>query len=388
MNDSLNSFWLGRNPAPSSRLPYLLRLPVAGEGRIFLAAADTWPRGKDVYCQERAEWPGEADIIEEVPVEACWRSGAAVHLTLRRARARRSLFLWTRSHGREVIFWRSQTSMRGARPGVRVPQARGLAGPLEIAVDVAERYPWRFAHQQARTVRRGLPVGDYAVLRDGAVVAAVERKRVADLAHAAVDGQLALTLGELGSLRHAALVVEGRLSDVIKEGRRGDVRPGWLLNVLAALQVAHPRVSWMFAETPRLAQEWAHRWLAACARDDRAAADHPARAPAIGEPVFQPTLPYGPTLLDANARRAVLLSEARAGRAWTSGDAAARCRVTQPTAARDLKGLVRDGLLRAQGSRRAPRYVAAGSAPAASEVPPSDAMSRKPSSRALSVRDP
>ncbi len=373
VNDSLNSFWLGRNPVPSSRLPYLLRLPVAGEGRIFLAAADTWPRGKDVYCQERTEWPGEADLLEEVPVEACWRSGAAVHLTLRRARARRSLFVWTRSHGREVIFWRSQTSMRGARPGIRVPQARGLEGPIEIAVDVAERYPWRFAGQQARTVRRGLPVGDYAIVRDGAVVAAVERKRVADLAHAAVDGQLGLTLGELGRLAHGALIVEGRLSDIIKEGRRGDVRPGWLLNVVAALQVAHPGVSWMFAETPRLAQEWAHRWLAACARADRAATDHPARVPAIGEPAFQPALPYGPALLDRRARRAILLNEARTGRAWTSAEAAARCRVTRPTATGDLAALAREGLLKVEGSRRTRRYVAATAEPALSDIAPVDA---------------
>lgn len=41
--------WIGHNPA-SSRLPYVLRLPVAGEGRIFLATRETWPRGKDVFC--------------------------------------------------------------------------------------------------------------------------------------------------------------------------------------------------------------------------------------------------------------------------------------------------------------------------------------------------
>ena len=74
------------------------------------------------------------------------------------------------------------------------------------------------------------------------------------------------------------------ISDVFKEGRRGDVRPGWLLNVVVALQVAHPGVAWMFAETPRLAQEWARRWLAACAAADLATADHPARPIAIGEP--------------------------------------------------------------------------------------------------------
>src|SRR5207247_2531151 len=85
------TFWVGRSPATSSRLPYLLRLPVSGEGRLFLAARETWPRGTDVFCHQLAEWPVEAEVIEEVSVEACWRVGAAVHLVLRRARQRRSL---------------------------------------------------------------------------------------------------------------------------------------------------------------------------------------------------------------------------------------------------------------------------------------------------------
>lgn len=32
--DPLTTFWIDRNPASGSRLPYLLRLPVAGEGPI------------------------------------------------------------------------------------------------------------------------------------------------------------------------------------------------------------------------------------------------------------------------------------------------------------------------------------------------------------------
>ncbi|HUG06588.1 MAG TPA: hypothetical protein VMQ78_08605 [Candidatus Limnocylindria bacterium] len=70
------TFWIGRNPATTSRLPYVLR--------------------------------------EEVPVEACWRAGAAVHLVLRRARQRRSLFVWTRKGERTLAFWRSEALMRRA----------------------------------------------------------------------------------------------------------------------------------------------------------------------------------------------------------------------------------------------------------------------------------
>ncbi len=350
MGEESPTFWIGRNPG-SRRLPYLLRLPVRGEGRIFLAARETWPRGTDVFCHQVAEWPPEAEIIEEVPVEACWRVGAAVHLVLRRPRNRRSLFVWTRKGERSLIFWRSEATMRQARPGIRVPLARDFGERLTVAIDVGERYPWRFAG--AEIVRRRLPIGDYALLRDDRVVAAIERKTPPDLATAAVGGQLGLALAELGQVRHAAIVVEGRLSDVVKAAER--VRPGWLLNVVAALQVEHPGVSWMFAETRQLAQDWAHRWLAAASRVESPRAIPLLDERALGEAQF--TYEGRPRLQDASARRTVLLEEARAGTAWTSRAAAERCNVTQVTAAADLKALVREGALRVEGSGRRRRYV-------------------------------
>ncbi len=358
MPDALASFWIGRNPSGSSRLPYLLRLPVSGEGRIFLAARETWPRGKDVFCHQLSEWPPEAEVIEEVPVEACWRAGAAVHLVLRRRTNRRSLFVWTRARGRPVIFWRSAASMGAARPSIRVPQARGLERSLEIAVDAKERYPWRFPGKGATLVRRDLPVGDYAVVREGLVVAAVERKTVADLATAAVAGQLGLALAELERLPHAAVAVEGRWSDLVKTADRADMRAGWLLNVVAALQVAHPRVTWQFAETPKVAQDWAYRWLSACAKADRERFQIPLlEERAIADPVALAEPAAGSWILDASERRALLLREAGAGAGWTSRSAAERCGVTQATASEDLKALVRDGRLRAEGSGRSRRYV-------------------------------
>lgn len=348
------TFWIGRNPAAESRLPYLLRLPVSGEGRIFLAARETWPRGTDVFCYQLPEWPAEAEVIEEVPVEACWRVGAAVHLVLRRRTNRRSLFVWTKKGERTLVFWRSEATMRRARPGIRVPLARAFDERLTVAVDLGERYPWRFTGREVTTERRRLPVGDYALVKDDEVVAVVERKTAADLARAAVGGQLGLVLAELGQLRHAALVVEGRLSDVLKAGDRA--RPGWLLNIVAALQVEHPRVSWMFAETRQLAEDWAHRWLAAASR-----LEQPRAIPLLDERAFgEAPIAYEgkPRMLDASARRSLLLREAEAGTLWTSRGAAERCGVTQVTALGDLAALVREGALRKEGAGSKRRYRA------------------------------
>ncbi|MBI3521499.1 MAG: ERCC4 domain-containing protein [Chloroflexi bacterium] len=354
MADDPQLFWIGRNPSGGTRLPYLLRLPVSGEGRIFLATRDTWPRGTDVFCLQVSEWPAEAEIVEQIPVESCWRAGAAIHLVLRRPRQRRSLFVWTRKGDRTLVFWRSNASMRRARPGIRVPLARAFDERLLVAVDIGERYPWRFAFRDVGTERRRLPVGDYALIENDQVVAAVERKTPHDLATSSVDGHLRLALAELSGLPHAALVVEGRLSDAIKAAGEGRVRPGWLLNVVAALQIEFPSVTWMFAETRQLAEDWAYRWLGAAARFRR-----PRALPLLDERAFgEAPISYaaGTRVLDATARRTLLLREAESGTEWTSRTAAARCGVTQVTAASDLRALVAANGLEPLGRGRARRY--------------------------------
>lgn len=355
MAASDTTFWIGRRSAATSRLPYVLRLLVSGEGRLFLAVRETWPRGTDVFCHQLPAWPDDAEIIEEVPIEACWRVGAAVHLVLRRARQRRSLFVWTKKGDRTLVFWRSEASMRRSRPGIRVPLARDFGERMKVAVDSGERYAWRFSARPVTVERRRLPVGDYALVVGDELTAAVERKTAQDLASAATSGQLGLTLAELGQTRHGAIVVEGRLSDVIKEADER-VRPGWLMNIIAALQVEHPRVAWMFAETRQLAEEWAYRWLAAAAR-----ADGPRAIPLLDERALgEARVAYEgtPRLLDAAARRARLLEAANAGAEWTSRAAARSSGVTQVTAAADLAALVREGRLHVTGAGTKRRYVA------------------------------
>src|SRR6266498_888626 len=114
---------IARNPDTDSRLPYLLHVPLAG-GMVFRT-----------------------------------------------------------SRGRDVVFWQSPRTRKQARPNVRVPTARaaGIA-ELTVVVDSHEQYPYRFATQQVRTVRRALPCGDYGQILDGRLVAAaVERKSMPDL---------------------------------------------------------------------------------------------------------------------------------------------------------------------------------------------------------------
>jgi hypothetical protein len=268
-------FLIARNPDDESSLPFLLRIPL-GDAGVVLKARDTWPRTGKVYCHRSDEgWPAEPDVVEQVPVRSCVRRGAAIELVLDRSRENRSQFVLTQARGRQVVFWQTARTAKQARPNVGLPTARAAGvGELEILVDTHERYPWKFSHQQARTTRRPLPAGDYAVELDGQVVAAVERKTIDDLSTSLTTGRLRYALAELSALPRAAVVVEGKYSRVFDLRH---VRPSVVADGIAECQARYPNVPVIFAENRALAQEWTYRFLAAALHElvlDHAAAPH------------------------------------------------------------------------------------------------------------------
>lgn len=253
-------FVVARNPDAGSSLPYLLRLPLAG-GDVMLKARETWPRTGKVYCHRATEWSEEADVVDEVPVRSCVRRGVAIDLVLDRARENRSQFVFAHHRGRELIFWQTARTAAQARPGIRVPRRRASSlTELVITIDTRERYPYRFAQQQARAERGALRAGDYGVMSDGSLVAVVERKSLADLVKGLVDGSLAFALADLTTVPRAAVVVEDRYSRLFKVER---VTAGFIVEMLAALQVRYPSIPIVFCETRPLAEEWTFRFLGA-----------------------------------------------------------------------------------------------------------------------------
>lgn len=254
------TFIVARNPEVASKLPYLIYLPLPG-GPLVLKAADRWPRTAKVYCHRAEGWPERPEVVEVVPVRACLRRGQAIDLILDRAHDARSQVVFTTIKGREGIFWQTPKTTRASRPTVRVPAKRASGiDEVAIAVDTRERYPFRFARQHASTYRRALPAGDYGVEHHGEVVSVVERKTLADLASTLVDGSLAYALAELATLERAALVVEDRYGSIFKLAH---VAPGFIADLLGALQVRYPQVPIVFCDNRALAEEWTFRYLGA-----------------------------------------------------------------------------------------------------------------------------
>jgi len=250
------------NPDEDSRLPYLLRVPQPG-GDLLFRTSGTWPRVKALYCYPVSldKWPADAVIVEHLPLRSCQRRGAAIDLILQRSRENRSQLVFTTARGRDAVFWQSPRTRKQARPNVRTPTARalGIEG-LKILVDAHEQYPYRFGTQQASTVRRALPCGDYGLVVDGWLVASVERKSLSDLVASLTSGKLRYQLADLAALPRAAVVVEDRYSQLFKLER---VRPAVVADGLAELQIRWPNVAIVFCETRQLAEEWTYRFLAA-----------------------------------------------------------------------------------------------------------------------------
>ncbi|MGI9033363.1 MAG: ERCC4 domain-containing protein [Acidimicrobiales bacterium] len=252
---------VARNPDQDSTLPYLLRLPI-GDGLVFRTKG-SWPRTNALYCHPVPEedWPQEPDIVERVALRACARRGAAIDVVADRGREQRSQIVFTNARGRPMVFWQSPRTRKQARPDVRLPSARAAGvAELEIVVDAHERYPYRFTGQQARTLRRGLPCGDYAITGGGQLIASVERKSLPDLVSSLNSGRLRFALGELAALPRAAVVVEDRYSQIFALER---VRPAQVADGLAELQVRWPTIPIVFCENRKLAEEWTYRYLAA-----------------------------------------------------------------------------------------------------------------------------
>jgi hypothetical protein len=254
-------FVVARNPDLASSLPYVLRLPVGGG--LVLKAAEPWPVSSRVYCHPLEDVPSELKVLEDVGVRLCAWRGSALDLVLDRPRHNRSQFVFTTARGRAAIFW--QTPLVARRRRSRPPPARsGAARELVIEVDTHEQRPYDFGGRALELRPAALFAGDYAVRGADGVVAAVERKTADDLVTSATSGALAFAMADLSALPAAAVVVEEHYSGLIAHPR---VRPAFMADLLARLQVRAPNVPIVYAENRRLAEDWTFRFLATAWRE-------------------------------------------------------------------------------------------------------------------------
>ena len=236
--DPVAELVVARNPDGDS--PAVPAPPAPRRGRVGAQDQETWPRTAKVY-HPSDDWPDEAraQIVRNrwrsAPTTCAGRGGRPgagpgprepLAVRVRPRPGPRGHLLADRPH---------------QPPGpaaVSVPTRRASGRTLEILVDSHERYAWKFNKQQATTRRQALAAGDYAVESGGSVLAAVERKGMADLVGTMSGGRLRYLLAP-ADVPSAALVVEDRFSSVFKQRH---VAPSTIAEGLAEAQVRFPTV--------------------------------------------------------------------------------------------------------------------------------------------------
>ncbi|HVP29432.1 MAG TPA: ERCC4 domain-containing protein [Myxococcota bacterium] len=340
----------------SPRFPF--RISIEQDGRVLFAvrAQSDWPApGGQIFClREREHDPGEAlDLVDSVPIASLHRVGVKLAVVLDRPRRKRCEFLSLvreRKDGSgsyEQVFFRTETAIRAHRSRGRVELVRREV--LDIAIDLRERYPWRFPG--ARVTRRELAVGDYALLRDDAVVAVAERKSLENLlGDIGAIRALHQSMAELARQPRAAVVIEAQYGDVLDPARTRAWPPNHVARVVAELAALHPRLPFVFAGNRKLANVWTERWFGAVAADL-----------AAGQPLFvsdvvaryESAEPQAGGL-DERIRRAALSELASPFRA---GELRALVPEAEPQrVARVLQGLRREGRMRMDGARGGARW--------------------------------
>lgn len=339
------------------RFPFRLSIRRGDESLLCLRVQERWPGNKGhIFClrEEGREWPPPGPVVEDVEVVAFQRLGRRLVVVLDRPLRKRCDFLFltkqykTREGEYEQIFWRTQQGLRANRTRVKL-SARGDA-ELQVAMDSAERYAWRFPG--CRIDRWRLPAGDYALVTPEGIVAVIERKTLENLlAEMANLPVLHQRLAELLTFPHAALVVEARYSDLFRPDRVAPYQPAFTARAVAEIQAFHPRLPIVFAGNRKLAQEWALRFFQAVRAKTL---DAPGLA--AGPPAPPPALP-GAT--PEAVRRAVLDMPPE----FTTAHLRARCPAAPDSVIRHaLQGLQDDGLVARTGRGRATRWVRSGNA--------------------------
>lgn len=258
-----------------ARLPFRVAIELDGRTLFAVRAASSWPGpGEQVFClrEDGSEADQPTELIERVPILQHTRLGRKLTIVLDRPMRKRREFLVVRKPYRnrpgtyEQLFFRTESGIRSHRSRSRL-EVRPTASTLDIVIDSAEKYAWRFPG--ARIVTRKLPAGDYALLDGERIAAVVERKSfdnlVGDLGaiqalhHALVD---------LSRYEHSAVVVEAQYADFLDERRLAHRwPPSFVARALAEVAALHPGLPMVFAGNRKLANDWTHRFFTACAAD-------------------------------------------------------------------------------------------------------------------------
>jgi len=341
----------------SARFP--VRIAIEQGGRVLFAvrAQSEWPApGAQIFClrEQELDLAEPLEPLARIPIVTLKRVGPKIAVVLDRPTRKRCEFLVLHKNRKdgsgpyEQVFFRTETAIRAHRSRGRVELHAGAE--LDIAIDLRERYPWRFPG--ARISRRALPAGDYGLYRDEALLAVAERKTFANLlSDFGAVRALHQTLAELESQPRAALVIEAQYADFTDPARTQPWPAPHVARVLAEIAALHPRLPVVYAGNRKLANHWTLRWFTAVAAE--AAGTQLSFAVSEAAARYEPAPADGG--IDQRIRAAVRVELPESFRA---ADVCARVAGADPRrVARVLRGLRREGRLVLEGRGPGARWL-------------------------------
>jgi len=270
MNNNQTLHWL-LYKQESEKFPYCLYLEENPDDFLVLSVQEKWPGpNKKIYCllEERCNrlgLPGEKPI-EDIPIVIIQRYGRRLNIILNRKTKKRCWFIFLKKEYKtkpgefyDQIFWITQSSAKVRRPGAYIPKVKDSSW-CEIIIDKREKYPYKFGY--AQTTKENLPVGDYALVKGGKIIAVAERKTLDNMLHEiGTYDVLKATLQELSTYPFKAVVFESPYSDFMNPKKVKHYKTSYVADILSDLAVSFPEIQFIFCGNRKFAREWIYRWF-------------------------------------------------------------------------------------------------------------------------------
>lgn len=122
-----------------------------------------------------------------------------------------------------------------------------------IVIDTREQLPYSFDDSLSTQKQKALPAGDYS-LEGHETAVAIERKRTGEMFSVVGKGRARFEreLKKLSCYKYAAIVIEGKISDILNPSAFSKVSPKSVINSLISWSVQY-NVHVYFAESRKFA---------------------------------------------------------------------------------------------------------------------------------------
>jgi len=255
----------------SEKFPFRLFIEENPDDFLVLGVQDRWPGpGKKIYCLlekrcNKSELPEEKPI-EDIAIVKTVKYGKRLNIILNRKIKKRCWFIFLKKEYKtkpgkfyDQIFWITQSSAKVRRPGAYIPTVKDGSW-CEIIIDKREKYPYKFGY--AQTKRENLPVGDYALIKQGKIIAIAERKTLDNMLHEiGTYDVLKATLQELSTYSFKAVVFESPYSDFMNPKKVKHYNTSYVADILSDLTVNFSDIQFIFCGNRKFAREWIYRWF-------------------------------------------------------------------------------------------------------------------------------